>query len=154
MSKLKQQGEAIEAAIKSYNKKNISECAEFLVRTCPDQLIAPIDILTKIIHFKYGANELEVGDFVTRCVVQLKSHLPYDKHLMLVLIKEISETSFEVFQQFLMQNKSENALAQLQEAMPQDAFASMLAMFSQSSLEDEGKEEVLEVVGDTEYYEG
>jgi hypothetical protein len=141
---LKKQGEAIEQAGKLYYQGSFEHCAEFLVRTSPDPIVAPIDILTQIIHCRYRSNAEETQKIAIRKIAKLKSELPHDQHLRLVLIKEIQDCSREEFGEFLLQAKSANARAQLKEAMPEHIFQQMLASLQLGSADGE---EVVEVAG-------
>jgi|JFJP01.1.fsa_nt_gi hypothetical protein len=141
---LKKQGEAIEQAGKLYYQGSFKHCAEFLVRTSPDPVVAPIDILAKIIHCRHESTADETQKIVIRKIAKLKSELPHDQHLMLVLTKEIEDCSREKFGEFLLQAKSANARAQLKEAMPEHVFQQMLASLQLGSADGE---EVVEVAG-------
>ncbi len=57
----------------------------------------------------------------------LQSEIPYNQHLMLVLIKEIKDCPKEKFGLFLAQAKSENAQEQLKEALGEDVFSQLIA---------------------------
>lgn len=124
---LKKQGEAIEQATKFYTQGNFVKCAESLLVLCSDPVIAPLDVLTRIIHSKNQDYAEDVQKIASRKLANTKSEGSYDEHLMHVLIKEISECPKKDFLSFLGQEKSSNAAEQLQEALGENVFNQLVA---------------------------
>ncbi len=148
---LKQKGEAIEQARDFYRKGDYTNCAQSLMTISDDPLVAPVDIATQIIgfsrkldnnnpaHIKF-AQEVFHAEF-RRTETEGMSR---NEALKAYLTRLIQTSDKKMFLEFLNEEKSSNAVAQLEEAMPADLFARMLSMFNHdevSPLGDDGKEE-------------
>lgn len=154
---LKQKGEAIEQARDFYRKGDYINCAQSLLTISDDPLIAPIDIATRMLGFAGGFNcnnqpEIEiVQEMFLEGLQKIKQDMSYNKmshgeQLKAYLTTLIQISDKTMFLKFLEQEKSSNALAQLEEAMPADVFARMLSMFNHgdhevSTLGEDGKED-------------
>ncbi len=149
---LKQKGEAIELASRFYANEDYENCALSLLRTSDNPLTASVDILTQIYCnvFSYTADsphdkQLMVTRIARGVSIIAPEELSYNEKLEKLLIKTIESCNEEKFAAFLNEEKSSNALAQLEEVMP-DVFARMLSMFNHgneevSPLGQDGKED-------------